>query len=342
MNPNLVFYKKTVFNDGYITNTDQLDKIERYFPIHKVFLSSKSKIFKTLFENHNKPICLHPNDKKEVYYISGDIPLDVLDYFLQYFYIEDKNAQKFYSNIIKNNKNLLNWLCDLFEKYDISEYKSFMLKSFKLTLTNYPEYINDLINTCIIYKLDQILIQLIHQYIEKKYKYYLNLQSQHSKVIIDLLIICINTYINSNNTKYNICEFLAKHKTMTPEIKLSIFSNINIYVPGINQNNLIKTYIYEEDYKSFMYLMDAHYANYKNSITSNYYDDDDKYTPKKWYPLILKGNYIGTVSKINPFGKNQMKIIFRDCKIEEEPDCNYLVFYESDNKILQSRKIIFI
>ena len=319
-NPNLVFYTTPIFHDSYITHTNNINEIEVYFPIHKVLLASKSEVFKTLFKNYPNPILLHPEDQKPVYYIGGNISPKIIDYFLQYFYLETHNVSKYYVKIIESNHNILDPLCYLFEKYYVENYKSFMTKSFKHVLDNNPEYINDLIDTCMIYGLDQILMQLINDYITNEdSNCYLDLHGKHSNVVNKLIMDYIETYINGHVFKYNKCNYLSKHHSMTTELRYDLFTKVNIHLSKIKYNKLIPTSVYIQGLLAISNLLFTHYDDKMTSTFSSGFIT--------WYPLVYHKYYIGTVVDITKINTEQPMIKFTDYCNVWKLDANYIVFF---------------
>ena len=301
LHPNLKFYELPLFHDAYITNNDQIDKIDNLFPIHKIFLASKSDIFNTLFDNHgDKPLMLNPTDKIPIYYIGKNLDLKSLDYFLRYFYLNNKNCLEDYYKELINNIKILENLCDLFERYSIKNYKNFISKSFEHIFNNDQSTINNLIDLCVLYGLDITLYTLISMYLKNKNEnYYLDLSKYQDTLMHVIYNYCDQISRGKNTYKFQICNYLNSHKSITPKFKFDLLAKLKIHIYSIDKCHLLSCNIYYDGYMALCYLLYSHYNDDRggNRIT------------KCYYPLISKCGLIGKVKDILHIDSNNPKII---------------------------------
>lgn len=319
---NLIFYETPIFHDAYITNTTQIDNIECLFPIHKVFLASKSEVFKTLFKNYEKPLILHEEDQKPIYYVGEKLSSKCLDLFLRYFYLTEGYEGSYYVEpikiLIEEEPSIIIHLCDLFERYSIECYKTFMLYPLEQIQKDYPEKINTLIGICMLYGLDLILNQIMTNYLNTRDDKSLDL-TKHTNIIINIIYNYI-TNIDRHYIRYKICNFLSKHESMNSKIKYTLFSKLDIDFYRITYDSLIECNLYDTHDRAILRLIYEHYRHYKSRDRGKIINS---------YPLILNYYVMGQVSDINIKSDN-LKIIINNmnpiCNTNLTYKINYIVF----------------
>lgn len=322
MNNLLDFYKLQIFHDSYIINTKNLTEVDKYFPVHRIILSHKSNVFKTLFETYSKPLAFH-SDGKPIYYIGDNISNNNLDYFLQYFYMENA-ISNYYENIIEDI-DTLRCLCDLFERFNIDKYQIYLANAFIKIFNMQPILINSLINISILYNLNTILSDIINKYIHSN-EFCLDLQGKYSETIIKLLIEIINNQKLPYNKRLLICYKLGKHKSINNYIRYILFSQINIKFNKISVKKLydMTPTIYKQAYivtSSILYQKSL--KNYCNNIII-------------WYPYVIESYSFGKVIDIINIDNNKCKIKLKTIThIGKVGSTEYIIFFTKKNDKLQ-------
>jgi len=311
-------FKNDTFSDIFIKS----DTSNTYFPAHRCLLATKSIVFNTLFTHKHFLTYTEKKNNKKVYTIGNSCDKS-LDLFLIYFYIDELKLSNHYVNKFKEydwDVDILWVVCDLFARF-CTNYECFLKDTFYHVFINNKCRINDVIVLGLLYKFDNIIVNLVGEYLH-------NVETNNYE---------FSEHVLNNPEIYSV---IAGHLAIIPDnnqkiqvlTKLLCQPSTSIYKKLLGSNTLDLSEVTESILSTCLTQLvwyDTHYPHIAllNKVLNNKMDD-----VLSTYPLTLSENKIGTI--INVIVRNTDHILYVKCETS-------VVLTQGDHISIQCGDIVY-